>query len=537
MTMTSTLHPFTDVYLDHHYYNDDNNTSTTPLPPPLPLPFSNLTTSTDNSSLFNDTGYFPASPPPSPDVAIKVLARFHLIAVPVIVVLGIVGNVLSFCIFVSKTLRRTSCSLYLAARCVSDTGFLLSVFITWLGDAMGIPVIHTMVVCQVVVFASYVFGFLSVWLVVCITLENYIRICHPFSVCRHCTVQKAQRVLLGLCVLSVALYQFPLWTTHVVTVGEHRFCGNKAEFLEVFQALVYLDMVITLALPSLVIIFFLVAIFVSLVRSLRRQSRLKGSSKRLPNTGNHPQPPSTTTTTTAAANGAPTSPSTEAYADDNDDVDQDGNQDQLSSASPTTTQEQLNQGQVNGKSGTSATTTTITTTTAAATATSKSSSMKTSRKKKPPRPPPLLPSSSAPALTKKTNRRSVRGTAQAKVTRLLFAVSFTFLVLSLPSHIVRLRMLMLMVVKQASSLSPSLEEMLQVVFQILYYLSFAVNLLVYLSCGESFRNVFIETYVNCLLGRRFRRRRSEMSRTSYSMVKTESPKPLERGERETPLLE
>ena len=45
---------------------------------------------------------------------------------------------------------------------------------------------------QLVVFSSYVFGFLSVWLVVFITLENYIRICHPFSVARFCTVQKVR---------------------------------------------------------------------------------------------------------------------------------------------------------------------------------------------------------------------------------------------------------------------------------------------------------------------------------------------------------
>ena len=70
-------------------------------------------------------------------------------------------------------------------------------------------------------------------------------------------------------------------------------------------------------------------------------------------------------------------------------------------------------------------------------------------------------------------------------------------------------------------------------FQILYYLSFAVNLLVYLSCGESFRSVFIETYITCFLGRRVRRRRSEMSQTTYTVVRGEA---AERQEEETRLM-
>ena len=86
---------------------------------------------------------------------------------------------------------------------------------------------------------------------------------------------QARHVLLALVVLSIALYQFPLWTTHVTEHQGHRRCDNKAEFMHIFQVLVYGDMVVTLALPSIVIIFFMVAISISLVRSLKRQSRLK----------------------------------------------------------------------------------------------------------------------------------------------------------------------------------------------------------------------------------------------------------------------
>lgn len=154
-----------------------------------------------NCSVWNDNSTWNASSNPSltnatinshlaPSVAIQILSRIHLIALPTIAILGTVSNLLAFCIFASKTLRRTSCSLYLAARSISDTGFLMFLFITWLGDATRVPVVHVVVVCQAVVFGSYVFGFLSVWLVVFITVENYVRICLPFSVSKFCTVQK-----------------------------------------------------------------------------------------------------------------------------------------------------------------------------------------------------------------------------------------------------------------------------------------------------------------------------------------------------------
>ncbi|KAH9488329.1 hypothetical protein Btru_063805 [Bulinus truncatus] len=65
-----------------------------------------------------------------------------------------------------------------------------------------------------IVFVTYVCGFLSVWLVVLVTLENYIRICHPHRVLTLCTAGKARVILLVLCVLAVFCYNFPLWTTY-----------------------------------------------------------------------------------------------------------------------------------------------------------------------------------------------------------------------------------------------------------------------------------------------------------------------------------
>ena len=64
--------------------------------------------------------------------------------------------------------------------------------------------------------------------------------------------------------------------------------------------------------------------------------------------------------------------------------------------------------------------------------------------------------------TQKKSSSRKTSSPQAKVTKLLFAVSCTFLLLSLPSHIVRLRVVMLIMVEQRS-MTPNVDQMLQVI--------------------------------------------------------------------------
>jgi len=51
---------------------------------------------------------------------------------PIIVAVGVVGNVVSFLVFTATYLRRMSSSVYLAALAIVDTVFLIVLFFTWL---------------------------------------------------------------------------------------------------------------------------------------------------------------------------------------------------------------------------------------------------------------------------------------------------------------------------------------------------------------------------------------------------------------------
>ena len=65
------------------------------------------------------------------------VAQFFLyvntIGIPIIVVVGVVGNTISFVVFVTTHLRFKSASVYLAFMNITDTGFLLSLVPVWLG--------------------------------------------------------------------------------------------------------------------------------------------------------------------------------------------------------------------------------------------------------------------------------------------------------------------------------------------------------------------------------------------------------------------
>lgn len=316
--------------------------------------------------------------------------HMELIGIPLIVTIGLTGNVLSAFIFLRQKLRKLSCSLYLAARAISDTGFLLCIFILWL-QHLRIPLIHTQGVCQVEIFLSYLCGFLSVWFIVWVTVENYYRICHPFKVSAFCTVKKAMFMIMLTSLIGCMIYSFSTWTNGIIIKNQKSYCFMIQRFEIINTALTYVDCLITLAIPSAIILLITGRIIYSIMKTYRKRG---------------------------------------------------------------------------------------------------------------------------------ADMRKGSGQLQTKVTRMLFWVSFTFLVLNIPSHIVRLRAVVELMTKQTTDSSPTI-YLIQHILQMIYYLSFAVNFFIYISLGPSFRNTFLEIFCKpCLLNSKSKGCRMEMKTEGVSMENT-----------------
>lgn len=103
----------------------------------------------------------------------KVALFLHRVLLPGIVLFGLIGNILSLLVFNTTKLRRLSSSVYLSALALSDSGFLLCVLLLWI-DTLNVSIFHRPILCQSLVYLTFIFSFLSVWIVNVLTLELYV---------------------------------------------------------------------------------------------------------------------------------------------------------------------------------------------------------------------------------------------------------------------------------------------------------------------------------------------------------------------------
>ncbi|XP_061171071.1 somatostatin receptor type 4-like [Saccostrea echinata] len=198
----------------------------------------------------------------------------RLLALPMICLIGFVGNSISIKMFVRKTQRTTSCCIYLAMKAISDNGFLLTLLIAWL-DFVNIRVFHIEGVCQIVLFLSYLCGFMSAWAVVLVTIENYIRVCCPVKVASSCTAKIARNTVMTCFISACIIYNFPLWGAKITVLHGKAFCHTNPEFQNVQLALTYVDTILTLVVPLFIVPVLVLMTIFSSGEATRRSTRLR----------------------------------------------------------------------------------------------------------------------------------------------------------------------------------------------------------------------------------------------------------------------
>ncbi|KAK6167241.1 hypothetical protein SNE40_021321 [Patella caerulea] len=232
---------------------------------------------TENQS--NKTFYMMTS---EEQISYQIAAIFNSYVLPTEIFVGLVANVVSILIFFGKELRKMSSSVYVLAVLFADTGFLLSLIFVWL-EVLGYRINHMSGVCQFWVYWTYVCSYLSVWYMVCITVENYITICHPTRIKDMCTPKRARIVTVALAVGPALLYSVSLFSTDALyhPGAEQDVCNSKPEFALMNGIVAYIDSILTLLVPSLAMTLLLIAIVIAIVHSIRikRKRLLKGSKK------------------------------------------------------------------------------------------------------------------------------------------------------------------------------------------------------------------------------------------------------------------
>ena len=182
-------------------------------------------------------------------------AMYHvqMTAIPVLVLGGTVGNLLSMWVLTRSPLRGLSSSLYLSALSGTDTGFLMSLFLVWL-SGIGSDFYTSSGWCQCITYTTHVTTFLSVWFVVAFTAERFIAVCYPLLRSAVCTVERARAIVLVLVVVSLILYSYILQVAGSVTVDGTANCMLKEGYHYLGSVMDHVDMVVTFVLPVIIIV-------------------------------------------------------------------------------------------------------------------------------------------------------------------------------------------------------------------------------------------------------------------------------------------
>lgn len=183
----------------------------------------------------------------------------YLYAIPLITFFGLSGNISSFKVFMFTSFRKHPSSVYLSVLCISDTWFLIALFLIWL-DISG-------VICMVIVFITYTTSFLSVWYVVLIMLERYIVVCHPLQSTRLCSKKRAIVYSSVVTIFAILFYIHSFFTMELVpTTGGKIACRMTQHNLHIIRVITYVDTAITFVLPFIVI-FFLNVLVIRAIRN------------------------------------------------------------------------------------------------------------------------------------------------------------------------------------------------------------------------------------------------------------------------------
>ena len=182
---------------------------------------------------------------------IQCLEFLNLYYVLLLIVVGVVGNLLSFLVFTVTHLKYRSSSYFLAALAVSDLGFLITLFFLWLQN-IGIDFFNRQGWCQALIYASSVFSSLSVWLTVAFTVERLIAVQYPLQRPLICTVRRAKITIFVLVLITLSVHVYLMFSAGV---NDGRLvCELLPEYHHFMRVVNILDTVLTLVIPLVLII-------------------------------------------------------------------------------------------------------------------------------------------------------------------------------------------------------------------------------------------------------------------------------------------
>ena len=196
---------------------------------------------------------------------------------------GLLFNMISVSVFMSKSLRLRSASWYLAALAVTDSVTLLTCcFEYWMKDPhIGIPVTKVSIaLCILITYLSYASRLFSAILVTSFTVERFICVMAPLKRAALSKPGRAKKLITFQCVLCILCTVFIPFTMEIKAGlnGREAECDVRGDRYEIY----FICTVIFLLFGSIVIpiiIIFTLNVFIMNKLSMRRSSLAHQNSR------------------------------------------------------------------------------------------------------------------------------------------------------------------------------------------------------------------------------------------------------------------
>lgn len=197
----------------------------------------------------------------------------------VVAVWGIIGNVLSFCVF-TKSSNISSINILLAGQAVMDIALL--VLATPLSSTMGISTYmpNNVTTCSihVLVYYSYPFAMMAqtstVWATVVITCERFLAVCRPFKALTLCTTKNAKRALVSVTFSSIIYNICRFWEFKLLPKCELLYLlRDDPTFVKVYYNWLYFLIVFLIPFILLAILNWQIIKTINVARQRRKTNR------------------------------------------------------------------------------------------------------------------------------------------------------------------------------------------------------------------------------------------------------------------------
>ena len=172
-----------------------------------------------------------------------IYGRISYIVTPILVTIGVVGNMMSALILCSSKLQHESVSVFLTACLISDSLFLTGLLCLWLSGHYFSP--HYAQWCQFLSMINNSSTFLSMWFNICLALHQWIFLISG----KKCTTMNAQILVLGVTSVAVVVFVNMTLTIDAQTIGSSVMCLPFPHMLEAVQILYKLDLLINTLFP------------------------------------------------------------------------------------------------------------------------------------------------------------------------------------------------------------------------------------------------------------------------------------------------